>query len=117
MKIIKVERLDHLGVVAGVIKDLNLIEMIDKHLGVDPYEEITSGEAVASMILNGLGFANRPLTLMPAFFQNKSLDLFFREGLEAKHFNRFKLGRTLDKVHAYGCDLLFSELAFSLIQS
>lgn len=111
MEIIKVERLDHLGVVAGVIKDLNLIEIIDKRLGVDQYEEITTGEAVAGMVLNGLGFANRPLTLMPEFFQNKSLDILFREGVEAKHFNRFKLGRALDKVHAYGCDLLFSELA------
>ena len=26
-------------------------------------------------------------------------------------FNRFKLGRTLDKVHAYGCELLLSEMA------
>ena len=29
-------------------------------------------------------------------------------------FNRFKLGRTLDEVHAYGCDLLFSELALAV---
>ncbi len=111
MEIIKVERLDHLGVVAGIIKDLNLIEIIDERLGVDPDEEITTGEAVAGMILNGLGFANRPLTLMPEFFENKSLDLLFREGVEAKYFNRFKLGRALDKVHAFGCDLLFSEIA------
>ena len=111
MEIIEVERLDHLGVVAGMIKDLNLIDIIDTRLGVDPGEEITTGEAVAGMILNGLGFANRPLTLMPRFFENKPLDLLFREGVEAKYFNRFKLGRALDKVHAFGCDLLFSEIA------
>ena len=111
MEIIKVERLDHLGVVAGMIKDLKLIEIIDQRLGVDPDEEITTGEAVAGMILNGLGFANRPLTLMPEFFENKSLDLLFRKGVEAKHFNRFKLGRALDKVHGFGCDLLLSEIA------
>jgi transposase len=29
-------------------------------------------------------------------------------------FNRFKLGRTLDEVHAYGCELLFSELALAV---
>jgi len=28
-------------------------------------------------------------------------------------FNRFKLGRTLDEVHAYGCDPLLSELALA----
>ena len=117
MEIIKVERLDHLGVVAGVIKDLNLIEIIDERIGVDQDEQITTGEALAAMILNGLGFANRPLTLMPEFFENKPLALLFREGIEAKHFNRFKLGRSLDKVHAYGCDLLFSELAASGCQA
>src|SRR5438128_12276619 len=31
-------------------------------------------------------------------------------------FNRFKLGRTLDEAHAYGCDLLLSELALAVCQ-
>ena len=29
-------------------------------------------------------------------------------------FNRFKLGRTLDEAHTYGCDRLFQELALSV---
>jgi len=29
-------------------------------------------------------------------------------------FNRFKLGRSLDEVHAYGCDLLLSEVAMAV---
>jgi transposase len=29
-------------------------------------------------------------------------------------FNRFKLGRTLDEAHAYGCDLLFSDLSLAV---
>jgi hypothetical protein len=32
-------------------------------LGLHDQEEITAGEAVAGMILNGLGFSDRPLTL------------------------------------------------------
>jgi hypothetical protein len=35
--------------------------MIDGHLVPDSQEEITPGETVAGMILNGLGFSNRPL--------------------------------------------------------
>ena len=111
MDAVHVERLDHLGLIAHVIKDLGLISKIDAHIVPDEQEEITPGEAVAGMILNGLGFANRPLSLTPQFFANKPLDLLFREGVQAEMFNRFKLGRTLDEVHAYGCDLLFSELA------
>jgi transposase len=105
MESVSVERLDHLGVVASVIKGLGLIEMIDARLLLHDQEEITAGEAVAGMILNGLGFANRPLSLTPQFFANKPLDLLFREGVRAEMFNRFKLGRTLDEVHAYGGDL------------
>jgi len=88
--------------------------MIDARLVPDEQEEITPGEAVAGMILNGLGFANRPLSLPPQFFTNKPLDLLFRAGIRAEMFNRFTLGRTLDEVHAYGCDLLLSELALAV---
>src|SRR2546428_6659542 len=111
MALVTVERLDHLGLIAEVIKDLGLIGKIDARLVPDEQEVLTPGEAVAGMILNGLGFSNRPLSLTPQFFANKPLDLLFREGVHAELFNRFKLGRTLEEVSAYGCDLLFSELA------
>src|SRR5918992_93305 len=97
MALAHVERLDHLGLIASVIKDLRLIDMIDTRLVPDAQEEITPGEAVAGMILNGLGFANRPLSLTPQFLTNKPLDLLFREDIRAEMFNRFKLGRTLDE--------------------
>jgi transposase len=100
MESVHVERLDHLGLIASMIKDVGLIRMIDARLVPDAQEEITPGEAVAGMILNGLGFANKPLTLTPQFFANKPLDLLLREGVHAGLFNRFKLGRTLDAVHA-----------------
>jgi len=113
MALVTVERLDHLGLIAEVIKDLGLIGMIDARLVPAEQEVLTPGEAVAGMILNGLGFSNRPLSLTPQFFANKPLDLLFREGVHAELFNRFKLGRTLEEVSAYGCDLLFSELALA----
>src|SRR3989454_4058556 len=114
MAAVSVARLDHFGLIAGVIKDIGLIDMIDARLMPDAQEMITPGEAVAGMILNGLGFANRPLSLTPQFFANKPLDLLLRGGVHAEMFNRFKLGRTLDEVSAYGCDLLFSELAVAV---
>ena len=105
----EVERLDHLGVIAGVIKDLKLVEFVDDRIPRDTREEISCGEAVAGMIINGLGFSDRPLTLTPQFFENKALSSLFRPGMNAESFNRFKLGRALDDCHAYGCDLLFAE--------
>src|SRR5262250_2036593 len=114
MAAVRVERLDHFGLIASVIKDVGLISMIDARLVPDEQEEITPGEAMAGMILNGLGFANRPLSLTPQFFANQPLDLLFREGVRAEMFNRFQLGRTLEEVYAYGWDLLFSALAVAV---
>ena len=117
MDSVKVERLDHLGVVSGVIKELGLVELIDERIVPDDQEEISTGEAIAGMILNGLGFSDRPLSLTPQFFENKPMETLFRPGVLAEHFNRFKLGRSLDKVYAYGCDTLFGQLAVSACRS
>ena len=73
--------------------------MINARLVPDAQEVLTPGETVAGTMLNGLGFAHRPLSLTPQFFANKLLDLLFHEGLEAEHFNGFTLGRTLDEAY------------------
>jgi hypothetical protein len=54
MEQVRVERLDHLGLIASVIKDIGLIDMIDRRLVPDEPEVITPGEAVAGMILKRL---------------------------------------------------------------
>jgi transposase len=108
---VAVDRVDHLGIVAGVIQELGIIKIIDNLIGIDPKEKVSTGEAIAAMIINGLGFSNRPLTLTPQFFTNCPVDLFFRPGVFAEDFNRFKLGRALDELHAYGCTSLFSQVA------
>ena len=97
MTSVRVERLDHLGLIASTIKDLGLIDMIDARLAPDEQEVLTPGEAVAGMILDSLGFAKKPLTLTPQFFANKPLDLLFRQGVHAEMCNRFKLCRMLDE--------------------
>lgn len=109
-----VERLDHLGVVAGTIKDLGLVEFIDSRLKQYEGETLSPGETIAGMILNGLGFSNKPLTLTPLFFQNCPMSLLFRDDIEPENFNRFKLGRVLDRLHSYGTEMLFSEISLNV---
>jgi len=87
-----------MGIVAGVIQDLGIIDMIDSRIPPDGREDITTGEAIAGMIINGLGFSDRPISLTPQFFQGKALDILIREGITPDMLNRFKLGRSLDKV-------------------
>lgn len=108
-----IKRLDHLGIVAGVIKDLGLVKAIDQRLQKDTQdqENITPGEAIAGMIINGLGFSDRPLSLTPQFFETKALEALFRPGVQASDFNRHKLGKSLEQTHSYGCERLFFELS------
>lgn len=114
---VEVARVDHLGIIAGTIKDLGLIEMIDERIKTDPRESVTAGEAVAAMIINGLGFSDRPLTLTPQFFETKALDLLIRPEVRSEHLNRFKLGRALDDCFNYGCDTLFAEISARACES
>jgi transposase len=54
--------------------------------------------------------------LTPPFFANTPLDLLLRPGVAAAMFHRCKLGRTLDEVDTYGCDLFLSEIALAVCQ-
>ena len=45
-----IKRLDNDGIVAGVIKDLKIVEMIDERLGTYEDETLSAGETVAGMI-------------------------------------------------------------------
>jgi transposase len=108
---LKIKRLDHHGIVSGVIDDLGIVDLIDEQINQDEQQEITTGEAVKGMIMNGLGFSNRPLSLSPQFFTNLPMEHLFRPGVEAGHFNRHKLGRSLDQCDEYGSSQLFSLIA------
>ena len=75
---------------------------------------LTPGDAVAGMLLHGLGLAHRPWSLTPQFLARRPLELWFREGVDAARCNRFTLGRTLDAAYADGCDRLVQELALAV---
>ncbi len=90
--------------------------LLDKYLPQDEKQEITPGEAVKGMIMNDLGFANRPLSLSPPFFTHLPLEHLFKEGVEASFFNRHKLGRMLDQCFNFGCENLFSLVSHQACQ-
>jgi hypothetical protein len=57
------ERLDHLGIVAGVCREAGIAAWLDAQAGKNN-RDVSVGTAVVAMILNGLGFANRQLYLV-----------------------------------------------------
>ncbi len=105
--------LDHLGIVAGVCNEIKLVEEIDKIVGVDVRQKVTCGEAVKSMVLNALGFVDRPLYLSPEFMNTKPVEMLIRKGQCADDFNDDVLGRALDKVYSYGPETIFMSVSAS----
>ena len=104
------QRLDHLGIVAGVCEHIDLINTIDNFIG-STKRKVSVGETVVAMILNALGFVSRPLYLTPEFFSNKPVDLLIRPHLCAADFTDDCLGRALDKLYENGVSELFAIVA------
>ena len=76
------ERLDHLGIVAGVCQEIGLADWLDV-LAPDQQRTVRYGTATVAMILNGLGFSNRQLYLVPQFFENKPVAHLLGAGITA----------------------------------
>lgn len=107
--------LDHLGIVAGVCNLIGLIERVNAIVG-ETDRKVSVGEAVQAMVLNGLGFAGRPLYLTPEFFANKPVDLLIGEDLTAEDLNEHSLGRALDRLYEVGVTKVFAYVAVAGIQ-
>ena len=65
---IKVQDIDHLDIVAGIINEMSWVEKINQLLGTHSQEIIGAGQVVKAVILNGLGFISAPLYLFEKFF-------------------------------------------------
>jgi transposase len=109
--------LDHLGLVAGLYDELNIGEHIDKLVPQDHKQRhVTLGTAIKAMIINGLGFSNHALYLMPHFYQDKPVEHLLGSGVMAEHLNDDMLGRALDNLYAYGVTPLYSQIAAPVIR-
>jgi transposase len=104
--------LDHLGLVAGMCQEIGISQLIDRHCpSVSPDQIVSTGKALEAMILNGLGFVNKRLYLIPRFFEDKPVERLLGPGYEASHFNDDRLGRALDQLYATGVTTLFAHLS------
>jgi transposase len=94
--------------------ELGLGDVIDHATQHDPQmRALTAGEAVKAMVLNGLGFVNQALYLVPLFFHNKPTSQLISSRVTADQLNDDALGRALDTLYAYGVTELYTLLAAS----
>ena len=108
---IDVQDLDHLGIIAGIVDDIGIVEIIDRELGKHPQEKVSAGQAVKAMILNCMGFLTSPLYLFSEFFAGKATEHLIGEGVTAEHLNESRLGRVMDQLYEYGITLMFVKIA------
>lgn len=108
---ITVQNLDHLGLVAGIIDRIQIVERINQLVGCQPGEIVSPGHAVKAMILNGLGLVSAPLYLFSKFFEGKPTEHLIGKGIQPEHLNDDRLGRVLDKLYVTGLSQTFTAIA------
>ncbi len=110
---IEIQTINHLGIVAGIIDELKIVDIINEELGIDEQEIVNSGEIVKAIILNGLGFVSQPLYLFPKFFEDKATEHLLGNGILPGHLNDYKIGRVMDNLYQRGLSELFLLIALA----
>jgi len=114
--------MDHLGLVAGMCDELEIISIIEQQLdNTHPNMNISSGQASMAIILNMLNVLQHPLMLAPEFMEKRPIDrlitgsdqqaIMGEHEITAEHFNQHVLGRTLDRLYDHGLEELFMTIA------
>jgi transposase len=106
-----VEHLNHLGIVAEVCREIEVAAWLDQQ---EPgnRQQVSVGTATVALVLNGLGFSNRRLYLVPQFFADKPVEHLLGPGIKAEDLNDDCLGRTLDSLYEQDVTRLFAGLAW-----
>ncbi|MEG3924792.1 MULTISPECIES: IS1634 family transposase [unclassified Microcoleus] len=112
----KVENLDHLGLIAGLIDEIGIVQKINELIGEQPGEIVSPGLVVKAMIINGLGMVSAPLYLFSKFFEGKAIEHLLGSVIQASHLNDDRLGRVLDKLYLAGISSIFTTIALSAAQ-
>ena len=108
------ETIDHLGLVAATMQDIGLIEKIDNLIPIskDKGANLTIGQRVAGMILNGLGFVDTRLYMYAEFLADKPLERLIGDDVLPEYFTDDALARGLDEIAKYGVEKLFASIAY-----
>lgn len=105
-----VEHLNHLGIVAEVCREIGVADWLDQQ-DRGSRQQVSVGTATVALVLNGLGFSNRQLYLVPQFFADKPIEHLLGPGIAAAALNDDCLGRTLDWLYTHDVTRLFAGLA------
>lgn len=117
IKDIEIKNIDHLGIVAGIIDSIGLVEIINDLIGKESGEKVSAGHVVKAMILNCLGMVSQPLYMFPKFFENIACEHLIGSGVLAEYLNDDKLGRVMDKLFLKGLDEIFLTISLAVVKN
>ena len=112
-----IKRMDHLGLVSGMCRELGIAKMIDAVIPKNNEHKVTHGEAFVAMLLNGLGFHSRTLHMFADFFADKPTERLIGPGVQAKHLNDDVLGRCLDALYEADVSSLYQVMAERVVDT
>jgi len=98
---------DELGIASAV--DAAITQDMDQR-------KVSVGQALKAMVVNGLGFANQRLYLVPQFFKGKPVEALIGPGVEAADLNDDALGRALDAIFDADPTTLYGIIASTAMQ-
>jgi transposase len=113
---IDVKDINHLGIIAGIIDEIGMVDIIEQELGTHDQEKVSAGQAVKAMIINCMGFLTAPLYLFSEFFAGMATEHLIGDGVKAEHLNDSRLGRVLDQLYEYDVTLLFLKIAGVMVK-
>jgi hypothetical protein len=58
---IQAKDIDHLGIIAGIIDQMGWVDAVDELVSTHSLEQVSTGQVLKAMIINGLGFVAAPL--------------------------------------------------------
>jgi transposase len=89
--------------------ELGIGELLDQAIPQDSAQrQVSVGQGLKALVLNGLGFVNRALYLLPPFFEDKPTERLIGTGIEPAHLNDDVLGRALDSLYEHDVTSLFT---------
>jgi transposase len=110
-----IKRLDHLGLIAAFCHEVGLPGIIDRIIPKYSEHNVSHGDAVLAMILNGLGFHSRTLHMFSDFFETKPVATLLGKEINAYHLTDDVLGRTLDALYEADVSALYQAIAEHVI--
>lgn len=109
-------RLEHLGLLAGTMQELNVRDLTNKFLnGGRPELKLDMGLRLNAMLLNLISFQSRTLYKTSEFLEGFAYEALLDSNVDAEDFNDDSMGRLLDEIYDYGSAKFFESMAIGML--